>query len=58
MATRPKFAKMANYSCKCVKCESHFSRNDLWPMSASLASPSRHFGEFGDFGEFGKFGKF
>ena len=38
MATRPKFAKMANYSCECVECESHFSRNDLWRMSASLAS--------------------
>ena len=24
MATRPKFVKMANYSCQCVKCKSHF----------------------------------
>jgi hypothetical protein len=52
MATRPKFAKMANYSCECVECESHFSRNDLWRMwespcktgwrmSANLSSPSK-----------------
>ncbi len=26
MATRPKFAKMANYSCECVECESHFPK--------------------------------
>ncbi len=24
MATRPKFAEMANYSCECVECESQF----------------------------------
>ena len=41
MATRPKFAKMANYLCECVECESHFSRNDLWQMWASLVSPSK-----------------
>ncbi len=41
MATRPIFAKMVNYTCECVECESHFSRNDLWQMWASLASPSK-----------------
>ena len=38
MATRPKFAKMANYSCECVKWESHFSRNYL-----------ANVGEFGEY---------
>jgi hypothetical protein len=45
MATRPKFAKMANYSCECVECESHFSRNDLWRMSANVSSPGKRVGE-------------
>jgi hypothetical protein len=39
MATRPKFAKMANYSCECVEASHIFLKNGLWRMSASLASP-------------------
>jgi hypothetical protein len=39
MATRPKFAKMANYSCKCVEVSHIFLKNGRWRMSASLASP-------------------
>ncbi len=37
MATRPKFAKMANYLCECVECESHFFQK--WPLA--------NVGEFG-----------
>ena len=39
MATRPKFAKMANYSCECVEASHIILENGLWRMSASLASP-------------------
>ncbi len=39
MATRPKFAKMVNYSCECVEASHIFLKNGLWQMSASLASP-------------------
>ncbi len=39
MATRPKLAKIANYSCECVKASNIFLKNGLWQMSASLASP-------------------
>ena len=33
MATRPKFAKMANYSCECVEASHIFLKNGLWRMS-------------------------
>ncbi len=33
MATRPKFAKMANYSCECVEASHIFLKNGLWQMS-------------------------
>ncbi len=39
MATRPKFAKMANYSCECVEASHIFLKNGIWKMSASLPSP-------------------
>jgi hypothetical protein len=39
MATRPKFAKMVNYSCECVEASHIFIKNGRWRMSASLASP-------------------
>jgi hypothetical protein len=39
MATRPKFVKMANYSCECVEASHIFLKNGFWRMSASLASP-------------------
>jgi hypothetical protein len=41
MATRHKFARMANYSCECVEASHIFSRNGLWRMWASLAIPSK-----------------
>ena len=41
MATHPKFARMANYSCKCVEASHIFSRHGLWQMWANLASPSK-----------------
>ncbi len=41
MATRPKFAKMANYLCECVEASHIFLKNGLWRMSASLASPRK-----------------
>ncbi len=45
MATRPKFAKMANYLCEWVKASHIFLKNGLWRMSASLASPPTWLGE-------------
>jgi hypothetical protein len=39
MATRPKFVRMANYSCQCVGASHIFLKNGLWRVSASLASP-------------------
>jgi hypothetical protein len=41
MATRPKFARMANYSCKCVEASHIFLKKALWQMWASLASPGK-----------------
>ncbi len=41
MATRPKFMKMANYSCKCVEASHIFLKNGLWQRLASLASPRK-----------------
>jgi hypothetical protein len=41
MATRPKFARMANYSCECVEASHIFLKKALWRMSASLASPGK-----------------
>ncbi len=41
MATRPKFTKMANYSCECVK-ESHiFLKNGECWMWANVSSPGK-----------------
>ena len=37
MATRPKFVRMANYSCECHI----FLKKALWRMRASLASPGK-----------------
>ncbi len=41
--------RLAHYSCKFGKASHIFLKNGLWQMSASLASPSRHFGKFGKF---------
>ena len=41
MATPPKFARLAHYSCKCVEANHILFKNGLWRMSASLASPSK-----------------
>jgi hypothetical protein len=30
MVTRPKFARMANYSCECVEASHIFLKNGLW----------------------------
>jgi hypothetical protein len=63
MATRPKFAKMVDYSCKCVEASHIFVKKGLWQMwsslvsttngqilaNASLASIQNAFGEFGEF---------
>jgi hypothetical protein len=38
MATCPKFARLAHYSCECVEASHIFLKNGLWQMSASLAS--------------------
>ena len=41
MATRPKFARLAHYSCECVEGSHILLKNGLWQMSANLASPSK-----------------
>jgi hypothetical protein len=37
MATRSKFARMANYSCECGEASHIFLKNGVWQMSACLA---------------------
>jgi hypothetical protein len=37
MATRPKFVRLAHYSCKCVEASQIFFKNGFWRMSASLS---------------------
>jgi hypothetical protein len=54
MATRPKFAEMANYSCECVECESQFgewranvsSPAKMAEMAILASTPIRQTGEF------------
>ena len=72
MATRPKFMKMANYSCECVEASHIFVKNGLWRMwsslasttnghilaNASLASIQNAFGEFGKFRNIYKLARF
>jgi hypothetical protein len=41
MATRPKFARLAQYSCKFGEASHIFLKNGLWQMSESLASASK-----------------
>jgi hypothetical protein len=41
MATRPKFARMANYLWECVEASHIFLKKALWRMWASLASPGK-----------------
>ena len=41
MATRPKFAKMANYSCECVEASLIFLKKALWRMWANVPSPGQ-----------------
>ena len=41
MATRPKFARMANYSCECVEASHIFLKKALWQMSANVSSPTK-----------------
>ncbi len=45
MATRPKFAKLANYLCECVEASHIFLKK--WGLAnvASLASPTKLLGE-------------
>ena len=45
MATRPKFAKMANYSCECVECESHFGECRRMYRVSNVSSPGKRVGE-------------
>jgi hypothetical protein len=72
MATRPKFVRMANYSCECVEASHIFVKNGLWQMwsslasttnghilaNASLASIQNAFGEFGKFRNIYKLARF
>jgi hypothetical protein len=41
MATRPKFAKMANYSCECVEASHIFLKNGECRMWANVSSPGK-----------------
>ncbi len=41
MATRAKFARLANYSRKFVEASHIFLKNGLWRMLASRASPRK-----------------
>ncbi len=52
MATRPKFAKMANYSCKCVEASHIFAQ--YWPNSPEqmYRVRAKQGGEFGEVSEF------
>ncbi len=45
MATRPKFAKMANYSCECVEASHIFLKNGERRMWANVSSPGKMVGE-------------
>jgi hypothetical protein len=45
MATRPKFAKMVNYSCECVECESHFGKCRRMYRVSNVSSPGKRVGE-------------
>ncbi len=45
----PQICKNGKLLVRMCQMRVSFSRNDLWRMWASLASPSRHFGEFGEF---------
>ena len=45
MATRAKFAKMANYSCECVECESHFGECRRMYRVSNVSSPGKRVGE-------------
>ena len=45
MATRPKFAKMANYSCECVECESQFGECRRMYRVSNVSSPGKRVGE-------------
>ncbi len=51
MATRPKFTKMANYSCECVECESHFSEMTFGECERMYRVRAKQGGEFGEFSE-------
>ena len=50
MATRPKFARMANYSCECGEASHIFLKNSVWRM---LASGLANVGEFGESAQHG-----
>ncbi len=52
MATRPKFAKMANYSCECVECESHFSEMTFGECERMYRVRAKQGGKFGEFSKF------
>ncbi len=45
MATRAKFADMANYSCECVECESHFGECRRMYRVSNVSSPGKRVGE-------------
>ena len=49
MATRPKFAKMANYSGECVECESHFSEMTFGECERMYRVRAKQGGKFSEF---------
>ena len=52
MATRPKFAKMANYSCECVEASQIFLKKPFGECERMYRVRAKKGGEFGEFSEF------
>ena len=52
MATRPKFAKMENYSCECVEASHIFAQYSPNSPERMYRVRANVFGEFGQFSEF------
>ena len=52
MATRPKFAKMANYSCECVEASHIFLKKPFGECERMYRVRAKQGGEFGKFSEF------
>ncbi len=52
MATRPKFTKMANYSCECVEVSHIFLKKPFGECEQMYRVRAKQGGEFGEFSKF------